>query len=185
MKIKITMIIAMLATVANSQDFRESINRSLVADQRASRVGDLVTILIVEATTASNDARTSASRSSDISVGGNVYIPIPEQNIGTGNQFKGEGGTSSRGFIRAKMSARVDSVLSNGNLIIKGTKTSAINGEEQNILISGIVRPADIQADNSIYSYNIADASIVIEGSGLVSRSQGPGWITKLFHWLF
>ncbi len=185
MKNKIIIMITLFASVVSAQDFRESVNRSLVADQKASRVGDLVTILIVEATTASNDARTSASRSSDISVGGNVYIPIPEQSIGTGNQFKGEGGTLSRGFIRAKMSARVDSVMPNGNLIIKGAKTSSINGEEQKIQISGIVRPADIQVDNSIYSYNIADASIVIEGSGLVSRSQGPGWITKLFHFLF
>lgn len=176
---------AVLVSMVSAQDFRESINRSLVSDQKAMRVGDLVTILIVEATTASNDARTSASRTSDISVGGNVYIPIPEQSLGTGNQFKGEGGTSSRGYIRAKMSARVDSVFLNGNLFVKGTKTSVINGEEQNIQISGIVRPTDIQTDNSIYSYNIADASIVIEGSGLVSRSQGPGWLTKLFHFLF
>lgn len=175
----------LLACAVSSQDFRESISRSLVADQKATSAGDLVTILIVEATTASNDARTSASRTSDIAVGGNVYIPIPEQSLGTGNQFKGEGTTSSRGYIRTKMSARVDSVFSNGNLFIKGTKKSVINGEEQNIQISGIVRPADIQSDNSVYSYNIADASIAIEGSGLVSRSQEPGWLTKLFHFLF
>jgi flagellar L-ring protein precursor FlgH len=59
-----------------------------------------------------------------------------------------------------------------------------VNGEEQTIKLSGIVRPSDVLADNSVYSFNISDAIIVFEGSGIVSRAQGPGWLTKLLHWL-
>jgi flagellar L-ring protein precursor FlgH len=60
-----------------------------------------------------------------------------------------------------------------------------INGEEQTIKISGIIRTSDIQPDNSVYSYNISDANISFKGNGIVSRVQEPGWITKVFHWLF
>nr|MBP8975776.1 flagellar basal body L-ring protein FlgH [Bacteroidota bacterium] len=87
--------------------------------------------------------------------------------------------------LRAKLSARVDSVLPNGNLDIHGSRVILINNEKQTVTISGIVRPTDIQADNSVYSYNISDAVISFQGSGIVSRSQGPGWLTKFFHWLF
>ena len=96
-----------------------------------------------------------------------------------------KGATSSRGSVRARISARVDSVLANGNLAITGNRTIIINGEEQVISLSGIVRPSDIQADNSVYSYNISDAHIAFAGNGIVSSAQGPGWITKLLHWLF
>ena len=75
-------------------------------------------------------------------------------------------------------------MLPNGNLMINGNRVIIVNGEKQTITISGIVRPSDIQADNSLFSYNISDARIAFEGDGIVSRAQGPGWITKLLHWL-
>jgi flagellar L-ring protein precursor FlgH len=112
-------------------------------------------------------------------------LPSVSGSIGTGNQFKGTGATASHGVLRTKLSARVDSVLANGNLVVLGNRKIVINGEEQSMKISGIVRPSDIQADNSVYSYNISDASIMFEGSGIVSRAQGPGWVTKFLHWLF
>jgi flagellar L-ring protein precursor FlgH len=174
---------------AYGQDMRENVSRSLFADQKATRVGDAVTILVVEVSSASNDAKTSSSRESNLSLSGSMKTSTGSGTdvsggFGLGNQFKGEGATASRGSIRAKISARVDSVLANGNLVINGNRTITVNGEEQTIKISGIVRPSDIQADNSLYSFNISDAVIVFEGSGIVSRAQGPGWLTKLLHWL-
>jgi flagellar L-ring protein precursor FlgH len=175
---------------AGAQDMRLNAARSLFADQKATRVGEAVTILIVESSQASNDAKTSASRSSTIglSASGNVgESSIPDVNFGlnSANGFAGEGGTMTRGNLRATLSARVDSVLTNGDLMIRGNRTITVNNEEQTISISGIVRPADIQADNSVYSFNISDARIAFEGSGIVARAQGPGWITTLLHWLF
>jgi flagellar L-ring protein FlgH len=173
-------------SMSMAQDFRENVNRSLFSDQKANRIGDAVTILVVEALSASNDAKTSSSRGSDLSIsasGGS--LPLTGGSIGTSNQFKGEGATASRGSVRAKVSARVDSVLANGNLVVKGNRKIVINGEEQSMMISGIIRPSDIQADNSVYSYNISDAQILFEGSGIVARANGPGWLTKFLHWLF
>lgn len=173
-----------------AQDLRENFNRSLFADQKATRVGDAVMIYIVETSSASNNATTSTSRSSDLSLsatGTNAGKTMlsPSGGITTGNTFSGEGTTTTKGSVTARLSARVDSVLPNGNLLIHGNRVITINGEEQVINISGIVRPSDIQADNSVYSYNISDANISLKGNGIVSRSQEPGWITKFFHWLF
>lgn len=174
---------------ACGQDMRENVGRSLFSDQKANRIGDAVTVLVVEVSSASNDAKTSSSRESELSLSGSnksgtgAGMDI-SAGLGVGNQFRGEGATSSRGSIRAKISARVDSVMPNGNLMINGNRTITVNGEEQIIRISGVVRPSDVQADNSVYSFNISDATIVFEGSGIVSRAQGPGWLTKLLHWL-
>lgn len=178
------------AAAGMAQDMRNNVDRSLFADQKATRIGDAVMVLVVETTSATNDASTTAERSSSLSVSasgsaGSDAMPTVNGGVGTGNAFKGEGATSARGSVRARISARVDSVLANGNLVITGSRTIVINGEEQYITISGIVRPSDVQADNSVYSYNISEARIAFEGSGIVARAQGPGWITKLLHWLF
>lgn len=182
--------IILCASVACGQDMRANIGRSLFTDLKAMYPGDAVTVIVVETSSASNDASTSSDRSSDISLSaagktGATSLPDVSLGVGTGNSFKGEGATSSRGSVRARISARVDSVLVNGNLAITGNRTIIINGEEQTISLSGIVRPSDIQADNSVYSYNISDARIAFAGNGIVSSAQGPGWITKLLHWLF
>lgn len=183
-------VILACAAPVMAQDMRNNVDRSLFADQKATRVGDAVMVLVVETTSASNDASTSAERSSSLSLSasgsaGSDALPTVSGGVGTGNTFKGEGATSARGSVRARISARVDSVLANGNLAITGNRTIIINGEEQYITISGIVRPSDVQADNSVYSYNISEARIAFEGSGIVARAQGPGWITKLLHWIF
>jgi flagellar L-ring protein FlgH len=175
---------------ATGQDMRSNVGRSLFADPRAARLGDAVMVLVVETSSASNDATTATSRESDISLNaaGNVgesSIPQVSLGVGSGNSFKGSGATSSRGSVRAKISARVDSVLANGDLRITGHRTIIVNGEEQRITLSGIVRPPDILADNSVFSYNIAEARIAFEGNGVVSSVQGPGWITKFLHWIF
>jgi len=175
---------------AVAQDMRGNVGRSLFADPKAARAGDAVMVLVVETSSASNDASTTSDRESNLSLNASGKVStsnIPEVSlgVGTGNSFKGAGATSTRGSIRAKISARVDSVLANGDLMITGHRTIIVNGEEQRITLSGIVRPPDILADNSVYSYNIAEARIAFEGNGVVSSAQGPGWITKLLHWLF
>lgn len=182
--------VLVMSCAAIAQDMRGNVGRSLFADPKAARVGDAMMVLVVETSSASNDASTSSDRESNISMNasgkvGTSNIPEVSLGVGTANGFKGSGATSTRGSIRAKISARVDSVLANGDLVITGHRTIIVNGEEQRITLSGIVRPPDILADNSVYSYNIAEARIAFEGNGVVSNAQGPGWITKLLHWLF
>jgi len=70
-------------------------------------------------------------------------------------------------------------------MVIKGSRKIVINGEEQLVSIRGVVRYSDISSDNSVLSYNISDAEISFEGSGIIDDSQKPGWLTKFFHWIF
>jgi flagellar L-ring protein precursor FlgH len=163
---------------------------SLFSDQKAVNIGDAITIIVSESSQASNNAETSTGRNSDLGLKGSgsldqTTIPSANLDLGTSNDFEGKGATSTSGLIKTKISALVDSVYSNGNLRIRGSRKLVINGEEQNIFITGIVRPSDISADNSIYSYNISEAEIRLEGSGMIDDAQSPGWLTKIFHWIF
>jgi len=176
--------------VLRSQNLRDNVARSLFSDQKANQIGDAVTILILESSSASNSAQSSTDRESTIGLTGSAQTsttPLPNTafSLGTTNTFKGQGSTQANGSLEAKISARVDSLLPNGNMWISGRRLITINGEDQLISISGIIRPSDVQGDNSVYSYNISEAKIVFEGNGMINRSQSPGWLTRLFHWLF
>ncbi len=190
MKTIITSLLILLTGLTAAQDMRQNAFASLFSDQKASRIGDAITIVVIEFSQASNNAQTTTGRSSDIGLtaGGSVYgkdLPGTDVSLGTTNDFRGSGATKTSGMIRTKISATIDSVLANGNLLIRGSRKIVINGEEQTIFIKGIVRTTDINPDNSVLSYNISEAEIRIEGSGRIADSQSPGWLTKLFHWLF
>lgn len=189
MKKTIILLIVMITTLS-AQDMRKNSFASLFSDQKANRVGDAITIVVIESSQATNDARTSATRESAIaaSVSGSfdgTSLPTGGLDLGTSNDFDGRGATSSSGMFKTKISATIDTVFANGNMRITGKRRISINGEEQLITISGIVRASDIQADNSVLSHNISEAEIVLEGSGMIENAQSPGWITKFFHWLF
>jgi len=187
---KMFLIVLCLAGIINSQDMRQYASNSLFSDYKAIRLGDAITIIVIESSTATNEAHTSTGKTSDLGLSasggvGSTKIPTVDVSLGSKNDFQGSGSTKSAGNVSTKISAMIDSVYDNGNLRIKGSRKIVINGEEQIIRIKGIVRPIDIQTDNSVLSYNISEAEIVFEGNGMIERAQGPGWFTKLFHWLF
>jgi flagellar L-ring protein precursor FlgH len=187
---KLLLVVGFLTAQSYAQDMRGNAGRSLFSDVKAARVGDAVMVLVVENTSAVNDARTATSRGTDVGLGANMSTGSGSgtdisAGIGTDNKFKGEGITSNSGSVRSKISARVDSVFANGNLAISGARSITVNGEEQKLQISGVVRPADVMADNSVFSFNISDARIVVQGDGSVTEVQEPGLITKFLRLLF
>ncbi|MCS7052190.1 MAG: flagellar basal body L-ring protein FlgH [Ignavibacterium sp.] len=186
----IVLFFMILTIVALPQDMRKNASYSLFSDQKASRVGDAITIIVVESSIASNNAETKSGRESEISLNfsGNFKgnpLPSGDASAGSGNEFKGSGSTKTSGVIQTKISATIDSVLANGNLLISGSKKIIINNEEQLITIRGIVRTSDVRADNSVLSYNISNAEITFEGSGIVSGVQSPGILTRFLRFLF
>ncbi|QQS35507.1 MAG: flagellar basal body L-ring protein FlgH [Ignavibacteriales bacterium] len=190
MKTIFTLLILITVPTLFAQDMRNNSFSSLFSDQKANRVGDAVTILVVESSQASNNAETSTGKKSDLGFnfsGGldDTQLPSVDVGIGSNNDFRGAGSTKTTGMIRTKISATIDSVLQNGNLLIRGSRKIVINGDEQVLNIKGIVRSSDISADNSVLSYNISEAEIVFEGSGMIQDAQNPGWLTKFFHWIF
>jgi flagellar L-ring protein FlgH len=187
---KILLVSVLLFATVFSQNMRKNSYYSLFSDQKASYIGDAITIIVVESSLATNKARTNSSRESDLgfNLAGKVSttdVPEVDLGIGSNNEFSGSGSTESSGMIQTKISATIDSVFDNGNMIIRGSKKITINGEEQLVNIKGIVRSSDVRADNSVLSYNISDAEISFEGSGLIDDAQSPGWLTKFFHWIF
>jgi flagellar L-ring protein precursor FlgH len=85
--------------------------------------------------------------------------------------------------LQAQLTARVVRVLENGNLLIEGRRQLTLNAEDEFIVITGIIRPEDISASNSVSSSNIADARILYTGSGVVTDKQHPGWLTRVLDW--
>ncbi len=187
MKAIITLSICLLASNMFAQDMRQNIFSSLFSDQKANKIGDAITILVIESSQASNNAETSTGRTSDLGFTQKMQDGTPGTGItiGSNNNFKGSGFTKTQGIVRTKISATVDSVLANGNLVIKGERKIIINGQEQKVFIKGIVRISDIAPDNSVLSYNISNAEIVFSGEGSINSSLSPGWLTKFFHWIF
>lgn len=186
----ITAFFLLLGGFTLGQDIRNYAYYSLFSDYKALRVGDAITIIVVESSQASNNAETKTGRKSNIGYGvsgnvGNTNLPNLGFDLGSNNDFNGGGSTKTTGMIKTKISATIDSTLMNGNLLIKGSRRISINGEEQNIFIKGIVRPSDISHENTVMSYNISEAEIIFEGDGMINDSQKPGWLTKFFHWIF
>jgi flagellar L-ring protein FlgH len=168
---------------------------TLFTHRRSTRVGDLVTVVIKEAANATRNAGTDLSRSSDMSVGVSAFAGLmkvlqsaypsvdPSKLIDTltKNDFKGSGETKSSGKLEATLTARIKQVLPNGDYYIEGSKVVMVNLEESHLYLSGVVRPSDIQADNSVSSDVIADAQVEYTGRGPVSDKQRPGWFQRLF----
>ena len=190
MKTTIILAVCFLTSFLFAQDMRQNGFSSLFSDQKANKVGDAITILVVESSQASNTAETSTDKSSSLGFSGKVQTGTSNGsgggvNIGSNNDFKGSGSTKSQGMVQTKISATVDSVLANGNLVIKGDRKIVINGQEQTVSIKGIVRISDIAPDNTVLSYNISDAEIIFSGDGSINSAQSPGLLTKFLHWIF
>jgi flagellar L-ring protein precursor FlgH len=167
----------------------DNARRSLFSDVKAYTVGDALTILIVEDTRADNTANTNQSATTNI--GGTLQGGIGNTqgnvngSIGTQNNFNGRGQTNRGETFRAKLTAKVLSVEPNGNLKIEATRTTKINGENQKITLSGLVRPVDLNDANSVYSYQVMDLTLIYDGDGTLSETQEPGLITKFLRFLF
>jgi flagellar L-ring protein precursor FlgH len=104
--------------------------------------------------------------------------------MNNGSDYDGRGKTSRSGAVKAKVTARIISVYDNGNLLIEGHKEVAINKETEIIKVSGIIRPEDILFDNTIYSFNIADAKITYSGKGDSHHAHRPGIFARFFAWI-
>lgn len=178
-----------LATAARAQnaliDLRSG--RSLVSDAKALGVGDIVTIMIVENSSANSSTKLDANSKTEISGGPGLGIlqPFSSWGLDAENKHTGDGKTTRTGNLQAEISVRIQELLPNGYFRLVGTRLVEINGDRQLIEISGICRPQDIRADNTILSTYIADAQIAYSGSGALNDTAQPGMLTRIVNWLF
>jgi flagellar L-ring protein FlgH len=160
---------------------------SLVTNMKAHRVGDLITIIITENSSADATSKTKADNKSEHSGGpGLGFLDfIKPWDMTVENKYKGDGKTERSGNLRAEITARITEVLHNGDFRLQGTRMVNVNGEKTLIEITGVCRSKDIEPDNTIMSTYISDAMIAYNGSGLVNDAAEPGVVTKVLNWLF
>ena len=155
--------------------------RSLVAETKAYRAGDVLTVLIQENASASSSTDSRAQR--DTAVQGSVGSSSTGPHTGraaVGTEHDGGGRTQRSGRLLATLSVRVVEVNAAGDLLIQGRQELRINGETQAITLSGLVRPRDIAESNTVPSSRIAEARVEFDGEGFVSEKSRPGWIARL-----
>lgn len=177
-----------LGQAGQAQSLYPADKPSMFEDQKAKRPGDLVTVIIVEQAQARQTASTSTGKDSEVSVGPGMGVLadlIPLLRVGGGDSFAADGSTTRGGSLTANITTRVMEVLPNNTMRIEGTQKITINGEEQEIVITGLVRSQDVAPDNTILSTFVADAEIAFLGTGIVADKNNPGIITRLFNWLF
>jgi flagellar L-ring protein FlgH len=163
---------------------------SLFVDRTAHSVGDIITILIEENSVASASAGTNTKSEYGAEIGasgsgGLDFIPLLSGSGSTKSEHKGNGRTSRQGSLQATLTAKVVEVFPNGNMRIEGEKNIIINGERQLTVLTGVVRPEDISPRNTVSSDLIADAEITFKGKGVLANTERPGFIARIFDWLF
>jgi flagellar L-ring protein precursor FlgH len=183
------------APVTRAQNFWQEGNaRSMFADKRATRVGDIISILIQESNTADrqNATKTSKQSSIDASLQAFLYSPaasglltkkgqLPAMKATSAQSFDGGGQINNSEKIAARIAVRIIDVLPNNTLVIEGTRKVSFSGETQDAVLRGIVRVEDVMANNTIYSYNIAEATIKYVSSGTITDNQKKGWFTRVW----
>lgn len=158
---------------------------ALASDRTAASVGDTLTVVILETSSAASSAQ-SASRketrlAGSVSAGGQVQ---ESGGLGIQGAFDGRGQISRSGRLIGQIGVTVQEVLPNGDLRVAGAQTLDIDGERTAIRLTARVRPADVAGDNSVLSSRLADARIAYDGDGTLSRSGEPGWINRVLAWL-
>ena len=166
-------------------------NGNLVSDLKARRVGDLLFVNVVETSVSnvssnasrkrdSGDAAGIGTRAGALPVTGAAAAQTVIGALGT-RKYEGKGATGRTSNIRARITARVIGVLPNGDLRIEAVKLVQINKETEQLALSGVVRPTDIAADNSIPTIFVGDLRVELSGRGVASADNAPGWLYRLF----
>lgn len=163
-------------------------------DSRAVRVGDIVLIRIDERANAKGGASTDLEQESARTLGFEAILGLapalrrapsdvdPEQLLSLMGQssFAGKGQTRRDGTLSGVLAVRVKSQLPNEDLYVEGTKVVMVNNEEYHLYVSGVIRPADIDGDNSVPSWRLADAQVEFTGRGDVADQVDRGWLGKV-----
>ncbi|GAB4361503.1 MAG: flagellar basal body L-ring protein FlgH [Deltaproteobacteria bacterium] len=164
------------------------------ADRRARTVNDVVTVTVDESAKASKEANTSLGRESTADLGISAFFGL-EKSLASRNgnldpaglvkadgstSFDGSGKTSREETLSTTVTAVVRELLPNGNMVIEARRQISVNGENQVMVLHGVIRPEDVDGNNSVPSSRVAQARIEYFGEGVISERQTPGWMARL-----
>lgn len=176
------------APPANGSIFQASMGYTpLTSGARATSVGDIITIVLVERTQATK------TTSADTARNGSIGLTPPSTGIlsklfsasdvaaGGTNSFTGKGGASQSNALSGEITVTIAAVYPNGTMLVKGEKALTLNRGDEYIQLSGLVRQADIAPDNRIASTRVADAKIIYKGKGEIANASRQGWLQRFF----
>lgn len=186
--------------ITNGAIYQSSVATPLFEDIKARRVGDTLTVVLVEKTSASKSASTKTKKDTSSTIANptilgstplfNVPSALPlastknntlAASLSSQNEFDGEGNSDQSNKLVGTITVSVADVLPNGNLSIRGEKWIGLNQGEEYIRLAGVVRPTDIDTNNQITSDKIANARITYGGRGAISDSNAVGWLQRFF----
>lgn len=163
----------------------------LFEDNKAYRIGDVLSVVLSESTNASKSAETNTDKEDEIdlnalsilgsagpTVGGNLIL---NSSLDGEREFSGSGDSAQSNSLSGEIAVTVNDVLPNGNLVVRGEKIIGLNQGSEFIRLSGIVRPEDIDTDNTILSRKIANSRIFYGGGGVIAESNTKGWMSRFF----
>ncbi|MEM6710086.1 MAG: flagellar basal body L-ring protein FlgH [Pseudomonadota bacterium] len=179
------------AAVPNTQGsiFNATAFNGLFTDRRALGVGDIVTIRLEEQTTSQKSAETTMRKEAD------VELPNPKvlgslvrgtgselfNDIANDSQFSGGAESDQSNSLFGTITAIIAEVYPNGLMRVRGEKWMNLNRGEEYLRVSGLLRPQDIDDDNSVSSVRLADARIAYSGTGSFADTNAAGWLTRFF----
>jgi flagellar L-ring protein precursor FlgH len=178
------------APQVNGAIYQQAAFRPLFEDNRARFVGDILTININENLTASQEKKSSASKTGSttmanpaviLPVGGSFGANTISVNGSSSNTFDGKGSTNSTNAFSGTITVTVIDVLPNGNLVVSGEKQIGNNRQVETVRFSGVVNPVSIVNGNTVSSTQVADARIELRGQGQVDEAQVMGWLARFF----
>ena len=190
-----------LSLAATSPLFADSLwtspanpEHSMYADRKASRTGDILTVVISETAASQSSQSTKSSKSSNIDAGISqfIYPPalsglgthggvLPSTKMSGKNDFAGAGDINNSLSLSGRAAVLVTDVLPNGNLVIEGVRVITFSGETQYVVLHGLVRADDVTSANTVVSTNVADVRLEFISDGALTDAQKRGWLTKIY----
>ncbi|MDX1341011.1 MAG: flagellar basal body L-ring protein FlgH [Reinekea sp.] len=168
--------------------FADAYGMSLYGDKKARRVGDIITVLLDESTQGKKSSASKTSKTSEASLtapslnSGNFTVDQLGATLQGDRSFSGKGDADQSNSLSGNITVTVSEVLPNGVLRVRGEKWITLNTGSEFIRIQGMLRPDDINLDNTVSSQKLADARIAYSGSGAVANSSKQGWLSAFFN---
>lgn len=175
------------APIANGSIYQASNGYSaLTSGARAAMVGDVITINLVEKTQAAKSNTASTDRSGSVGLtppttGPASFFVASDATASGGGSFAGKGAATQSNQLTGSISVTIVRVFPNGTMLVRGQKQLTLNRGDENITITGLIRSADIAADNTVESSRVADARIAYAGKGEIARASRQGWLNHFF----
>jgi flagellar L-ring protein precursor FlgH len=191
-------LVGVFSLMLFSQVFADSLwvedeSTSPYSTEKNFKVGDVITVIVSENTSAVSSAGTKTDANPELGLSVTHTIDKLASLIGKNtqlnakgdNKYSGSGSSTRSQRVTTIISCRVVEVLDNGNIKIAGIHSVSVNDEEQHITVVGVIRSKDVAMDNSIISAKVAQAQVSVKGKGVIQEAETPGWFSRFFNWIF